>query len=128
MKRLALAAALAGLVAGATGCGSSGYSSTGYYVTDDGLPGCAFRYGYYPCYDASGASRSARMEIDRVERRRLPRRIDRTDYCLADRLNGGAQASVSPGDPAGSGSIVADRAPIAPPAPPPPPRVVAPRS
>ena len=124
MSKPVLAAALIVLGAGGIGC-SSGYSSMGYLVTDDGLPGCAFRYGYYPYYDATGAERIARMDVLRVERLRLPRTINRDDDSLADRLS--ASAAGYPPEAGGASSLVADRAPIAPPAPPPPPRVVAPR-
>ena len=125
MKKVALAAALAVLAAGGLGC-SSGYSSMGYLVTDDGLPGCAFRYGYYPYYDASGGGKIARMDILRAERLRVPRTVNRDDG-LADRLDARSSAAGDAPEAGAASSLVADRAPIAPPAPPPPPRVVAPR-
>jgi hypothetical protein len=126
MRKVVLAAALAVLAAGGIGC-SSGYSSMGYLVTDDGLPGCAFRYGYYPYYDASGAGKIARMDVLRVERLRFPRIVNRDNDSLADRLNAGSSNPGASPEVGGKSSPVVDRAPILPAAPPPPPRVVAPR-
>src|SRR5580765_1211089 len=77
MKKLLLLAALALSAAGCvSGRSNSGY---GYFVTDDGFDGCAFRYGYYPYYDPypSGALSPARMEIVRVNRVHMPVPIDR---------------------------------------------------
>jgi hypothetical protein len=124
MRKLVFAAGLALLAAGCVS--ESRYSSMGYMVTDDGYEGCAFRYGYYPYYDASGTATAARMEIVRVERLRLPRPIERTDdYAWASRPPSSGQTS---GGTADQSSVMVDRSPISAPAPPPAPRVVGPRS
>jgi hypothetical protein len=122
MKKVLFLAAAVALTAG---CETSRGSSMGYYYTDDGLPGCAFRYGYYPYYDSSGPAPTARMDIARVERVAIPRMIDRNGP-------GGFSGWTSP-PPAGSGELsaaaIADRSAILPPAPAPAaPRVVGPRS
>jgi len=119
---------LAAAVTLAAGCETSRGSSMGYYYTDDGLPGCAFRYGYHPYYDSSGPAPNARMDIARVERIALPRLIDRGGSGVfvdgAPRLSLGGDANG-----ASPGSVVVDRSAVMPPAPAPPaPRVVGPRS
>lgn len=109
------------------GCASPRGDSMGYYYVDDGLPGCAFRYGYYPYYDASGPINTARMDIDRVERIPIPRLIDRGGSGVffdgAPRPSGGDASGASPAP-----VVVVDRFAVMPPAPPPAPRVVEPRS
>lgn len=122
MKKLLLAASLSLLAAGcASGRDSMGY---GYILTDDGLDGCAFRYGYYPYYDPypSGGFNPARMDIALVERLRVPRPIDRNL----------PWPDASPrGDGIAYSSDVYqqnERAAVSTAAPPPPTRVVEPRS
>ena len=118
---------LAAAVTLAAGCASPRGDSMGYYYVDDGLPGCAFRYDYYPYYDASGPVRTARMDIDRAERIAIPHLIDRGGNGVfvdgAPRMSGGDANGASPG------SVVVDRSVVMPPAAPPPaPRVVEPRN
>jgi len=100
----------------------------GYYYTDDELPGCAFRYSYYPYYDASGAATAARMDIARVERVAIPHLVERGDWASADRT----QPDRGWGNSAESAvGVVSERETVMPPAPaaaPPAPRVVAPRN
>jgi len=127
LRKLLILAAAAALAAG---CETSRGSSMGYYYTDDGLPGCAFRYGYYTSYDASGPAMAARMDIGRVERIAVPRLIDRGPGLFlvgASRPPSGGDSSA--GASPGSVVVVDNRPPISPPAAPSPaPRVVAPRS
>jgi len=125
MRKLFLLAAAASLAAG---CASAPGGSMGYYYTDDGLPGCAFRYGYYPYYDASGPAAVARMDIARVERIAIPRRIDRGGWTSADRPSVARSGGWGPTADSGSAGVVSERSTVMPAAPPPAPRVVAPRS
>ena len=124
MRKLLFLAAAATLAAG---CETSRGSSMGYYYTDDGLPGCAFRYDYYPYYDSSGPAPTARMDIARVERVAIPRSIDRSDIWNGDGMMGPSGGGNTAGEqPA---AAMSDRSAVMPPAPgPPAPRVVGPRS
>ncbi|HEY7111521.1 MAG TPA: hypothetical protein VIA45_01195 [Thermoanaerobaculia bacterium] len=124
MRKLLLLAAAAVLAAG---CASAPGGSMGYYYTDDGLPGCAFRYGYYPSYDAGGPSKAARLDIARVERVEIPRVIGR-DWASADRTYSSSGGWGNPADATAAGTVSSDRSVIAPAAPPPAPRIVAPRT
>ena len=126
MRKLLLLAAAAAL---ASGCASAPGGSMGYYYTDDGLPGCAFRYDYYPYYDASGPARAARLDIERVERVTVPRPVVRDDWLSADRTHPSSGGSGNPTESTAIvGSVSSDRSVMMPSAPPAAPRVVQPRS
>jgi hypothetical protein len=121
MKKLLQVASLSLLAAGCMSGRSDSSLGYGYFVTNDGYDGCAFRYGYYPYYDAyaSGPLNAARMEIVRIDRPRVPHLIDR----------GGPWPNTASGDGTYSTAYQqSDRSTVTTAPPPPPTRVVEPRS
>ena len=121
MKKLLLAAFLSLLAAGCVS-GRNRSMGYGYFVTDDGFAGCAFRYGYYPYYDPypSGLLNPARMDIVLVHQPRVPQLVDR-DVAWPNASAGGNGIDAV-------ASSQGERAAVTTAAPPPPTRVVAPRS
>jgi hypothetical protein len=126
MRRLLF---LASALTLAAGCVTQPRYSMGYYSTDDGLDGCAFRYSYYPYYDA-GAGSAARMNVDRLTRIAVPRTIDDRGPGLL--FHGSLQpppGADSAGASPGAVTVVDNRSAILPASPAPAaPRVVGPRS